>query len=376
MGAARAVATAGAAAAAAITAHTAVNLRLVRAPAPGAHVVHERVTVLLPLRNEATRVTPALRALLAQTGLPDLEILVLDDGSTDGTADVVRTAIDGDPRVKILDGGHEPLPDGWLGKAWACHRLSLEATGDVLVFIDADVVLAPGAIAATVSMMRTEGLDLLSPYPLQRAEGLLERATQPLVTWSWLATMPLYPAEHTHYPSLAAAIGQLLVVDADAYRASGGHTSVRDVILEDVGVLRALKRHGFRGVPAIGGEIAECRMYEGAEEVIEGYTKSLWSAFGSTPGALGALGVMAVAYLLPPAFALAARDRRTRIVGAAGYLAGVAGRALVARRTGERVWPDTLAHPLSVGAFAALTLVSLRRKRAGTLTWRGRSISA
>ncbi len=351
-----------------------MNLRLARQPRPTGQVVSERVSVLLPLRNEAARVAPTLRALLGQVGVPELEILILDDGSDDGTADVVRDVVDADPRVKIIDGGGDELPEGWLGKAWACHRLSLEATGEVLVFIDADVVLQPGAIAATVTMMREDDLDLLSPYPRQIAGTAIERATQPLVTWSWLATMPLHPAEHTGYPSLAAAIGQFLVVDADAYRASGGHTAVRDVILEDVGVLRTLKRHGFRGVPAIGSDVAECRMYDSARDLVEGYTKSLWSAFGSTPGAIGAVGVMAVGYVLPPIFALAARDRRTRTWGLIGYAAGVTGRWLVARRTGERRWPDVLAQPASIATFGALTVESLRRRRAGTLRWRGRRI--
>jgi len=369
------VATAGALTSTVITAHTAMNLRMARQPRPDDQVVTERVSVLMPLRNEAGRVSPTLRALLAQTGVPDLEIVILDDGSSDGTTDVVRQVVDADPRVKIIDGGDDDVPAGWLGKAWACHRLSLEATGDVLVFIDADVLLHPQALAATISMMRTDGLDLLSPYPRQIAGTAIERATQPLVTWSWLATMPLHPAEHTRYPSLAAAIGQFLVIDADAYRASGGHTAVRDVILEDVEVLRALKRHGFRGVPAIGGDVAECRMYDGARELIEGYTKSLWSAFGSTPGALGAIGVMAVGYILPPLFAIAARDRRTRAWGLVGYAAGVTGRWLVARRTGERRWPDVLAQPASIATFGVLTIESLRRRRAGTLRWRGRTIT-
>ena len=115
-------------------------------------------------------------------------------------------------------------------------------------------------------------------------------------------------------------------------------------------------------------------MYDGREEIVAGYTKSLWSAFGPTALAVGAVGVMGLAFVAPPLFALLGPDRATRAWGALGYASGVAGRWLVAHRTGERTWPDVLAQPLSLGAFGTLTLLSVKRHRAGTLTWHGRPI--
>ena len=371
----RALAGAGALASSAVTLHTLVNLRHLRTVAPEEISVDERVSVLIPLRNEAHRVTATLQALLAQVGVDDLEILILDDGSIDDTQVVVKTAVGDDPRVTLIDGGNAPLPDGWLGKPWACHRLSQHATGRVLVFLDADVVLHPTAIAATVAHMRAAGLDLLSPYPRQLAQTWPERITQPLVVWSWMATLPLRLTETTHYPSLAAANGQFICVDARAYRISGGHTAVAGHVVEDVEVLRALKRCGFTGAPANGGNIAQCRMYDGAEEIIEGYTKSLWTVFGSGPGAAAVLAVMVLGYISPPLFALAGRDRTQRAWGALGYVAGVGGRYAVARTTGERRWPDVALQPISVTTFAALTIESFRRKGNGTLRWRGRAIT-
>lgn len=372
--AARAIAGTGALTASVLTAHAAVNMRLIRRPRDEAVTIDERVSILLPARNEASRITPTLRALLAQEGLPDMELLVLDDGSHDNTGDVVRQVVGSDPRVKIIDGPDDPPPPGWLGKSWACYRLAQEATGSVLVFIDADVELSTRAIASTIHHMRQGDLDLLSPYPRQVAVTPAERITQPLVTWSWVSTLPIRVTERKHYPSMAAAIGQLLVVDARAYRVSGGHAAVSDMILEDVGILRALKRSGFRGAPADGSQIASCRMYESADEIYAGYTKSVWSAFGPSVVAYGMVGVMIGAYVAPPLFALLGPGRRVRAWGIAGYGAGVAGRWVVARRTGERVWPDVLAHPLSIGAFAALIVESMRKHRAGELTWRGRPI--
>ena len=370
----RAIAGTGALAASMLTAHAALNMRLVRRPRDENVTVTERVSILLPARDEAHRVTATLRSLLAQEGLPDLEIIVLDDGSTDGTGDVVRQVVGTDPRVKIIDGPDDPPPEGWLGKSWACYRLAQEATGDVLAFVDADVSLTPRAVASTVHQMRAAGLDLLSPYPRQEAVTPAERITQPLVTWSWVTALPVRITERSHYPSMAAAIGQFLVVDARAYRISGGHSAVAGIILEDVGILRALKRHGFRGAPADGSAIASCRMYDNAEEIYAGYTKSVWSVFQPSFTAYGLVAVMVTAYVAPPVFALVGPDRRTRIWGLTGYGAGVLGRYVVARRTGERVWPDVLAQPVSVGVFAGLIVESIRRHRAGTLTWRGRAL--
>jgi hypothetical protein len=360
---------AGSAAAIAGTVHTALNLRRLRVPPADPPPVAERVSVLLPVRDEAARVAPCLSSLLAQQRVADLEILVLDDGSRDGTADVVRSMAAGDPRLTLLDGGPDAPPEGWLGKPWACHRLAERATGRVLVFVDADVELAPTAVAATVALLRSTGLDLVSPYPRQLAGSVAERLVQPLLQWSWLTTLPLGTAERSPRESLAAANGQLLAVDAATYRRSGGHAAVRGEVLDDLGLLRAVKRAGGRGVVADGTALAACRMYQGWADLEAGYTKSLWSAFGSPAGAAGVLAGLAVVYLLPAAAALGGSP-----VGLAGYAAGVAGRVMVARRVGGQVWPDSLAHPVSVGLLGYLTVQSWRRKRRGELRWKGRPV--
>lgn len=371
---ARALAGTGALTSAALTLHAAVNMHLIRRPRDESVTIGERVSILIPARNEAARITPTLRSLLAQEGLPDMEILILDDGSTDGTGDVIRQVVGADPHVKVIDGPDDLPPPGWLGKSWACHRLAQEATGDVLVFIDADVQLSARAIASTIHQMRQGALDLLSPYPRQVAVTRAERVTQPLVVWSWVTALPIRITERSHYPSMAAAVGQFLVVDARAYRISGGHAAVSDMILEDVGVLRALKRAGFAGAPADGSAVASCRMYTSWPEIYDGYTKSVWSAVQPTPVAYALVTVMTLAYVAPPVFAVLGPGRATRAWGVAGYASGVLGRYVVARRTGERIWPDVLAQPASVATFAGLILASLKRHRDGNLTWRGRPL--
>jgi hypothetical protein len=358
---------AGSALAVVLTGHAAVNAALLRRPPWPPAPVQEPTSVLLPVRDEAARVGPCLRALLDQTGVADLEVLVLDDGSRDGTAAAVRAAAGDDPRVWLPAGA--PLPAGWLGKPHACAQLAATARGSVLVFLDADVVLAPAGVAATVGLLRRAGLDLVSPYPRQEARTAAERLVQPLLQWSWLTFLPVRLAERSPRPSLAAANGQLLCVDAAAYRRAGGHAAVRDQVLEDVALLRAVKRAGGRGTVADGTRLATCRMYGGWAELRDGYAKSLWAAFGSPAGAAAVLALLGIAYVLPP---LAALHGST--AGLVGYAAGVAGRVVTAARTGGRVWPDPLAHPASVLLLGWLTLLSFHRRRAGRLAWKGRAL--
>ncbi|WP_459715618.1 glycosyltransferase family 2 protein [Actinophytocola sp. KF-1] len=357
-----------AAAAAVLSAcHAVVNARLMRVPPADPPEVAEPVSVCLPVRDEAHRVTPAIRSLLAQRGVPDMEVVVLDDGSTDGTADVVRDAAGGDRRLRVVDG--DPPPPGLPGKPHACARLAEEARGSVLVFVDADVVLAPHAVAAAVALLRGLGLDAVSPFPRQLADDLPTRLVQPLLQWSWLVFLPLRLAERSPRPSLSAANGQFLVLDRAALDRAGGFAAVATAVLDDIALMRAVKRAGGRGVVVDGSTVATCRMYAGWPEVRDGYTKSLWSVAGSPVAAAAlALGLVWL-YVLPPAAALAGSR-----AGLVGYAAGVAGRVVAARHTGGRAWPDALAHPVSVGVLLALLRRSWRARRTGRLTWKGRSL--
>ncbi len=345
-------------AAALLTLHGLLNAQLLRVPT--AMSTSARVSVLLPVRDEAARVGPTLYSLLAQEGV-DLEVVVLDDGSTDGTAEVVRRVADGDPRVHLLTG--RPLAIGWLGKPHACQQLAEAAasTSDVLVFVDADVVLAPHAVAATVALLEETGLDLLSPYPRQEAPGATA-LLQPLLQWSWLTFLPLRLAERSGRPSLSAANGQLLAVRRSAYDRAGGHAAVKAEVVEDVELLRALKRTGGRGGVCDGTDLATTRMYDGWDELVAGYTKSLWTLPAPT------VALMALLYVVPPLAAL--RGSRAGLVG---YAAGVAGRVVSARRTGGSV-AASAAHPVSVAAFCLLAVRSRVHRRRGALMWKGRPL--
>jgi glycosyl transferase family 2 len=333
--------------------------------------VGERVAVLLPLRDEAGRVGPCLDGLLGQRGVADLSIYVLDDGSTDGTGEVVR-AVAGD-KVRLITGSE--LPDGWLGKPHACHQLAQVAkNADVLVFVDADVVLEADAVARGVALLRGIGVTLLSPYPRIVGAGSL---VQPLLQWSWLTFLPLRAMERSPRPSLAAAGGQWLIADAEGYHRAGGHAAVRAEILEDIALARQVKRSGGRIALADGSDAATCRMYDSWADLTNGYTKSLWASFGSPAAAGTVVVLLLLLYALPPAAALflaATGAWAAASVALGAYALGVLGRVITATATGARPWPAALFHPISTVLFAWLTARSFQLRRQGRLSWRGRRL--
>ncbi len=349
----------GAALAALGTAHAALNSVLLRRAVAGG-AGGAPVSVLIPARDEETAIGGCLDSVHAALhGQPLAEVLVLDDESSDRTA-----AVAGRHGARVIRG--TPVPPGWLGKPHACRQLAAAATGEVLVFLDADVRLHPGAIAAALALLDASGLDLIAPHPRQRADTIAERLVQPLLQWSILTFLPVRLAERSPRPSLAAANGQFLVVRRSAYQRAGGH--VADAVLDDLALLRAIKRSGGRGGVVDGTDLATCRMYQGWAELRDGYGRSLWAAFGSPAGAAAVLAALAVGYLLPPVAALFGSR-----AGRYGYAAAVLGRMITARRTGART-ADAFAHPVSILVFGVLTVRSHLLHRRGALRWKGRPL--
>ncbi|WP_433561983.1 glycosyltransferase family 2 protein [Nocardia sp. CA-151230] len=382
--AARAV-TAGSAVAA-LGAATALANRLgTRRLRPAGRPVTEAVTVCVPARNEAARLPALIADLRAQQGIPRLRILILDDGSTDGTTAAARTAIGDDNRFLLSRNDIDPAP-GWTGKTAACARLAdlaLESpapgspTG-ALIFLDADTRLAPAALAAAVRELRSARADLVCPWPRQRAESPMERLVQPLLCWSWASTLPIALANRTLRPSMAVACGQFLVFDAAAYAALGGHAAVADSVTEDLAIARRVRRSGRRTTLVTAGPLAETRMYRNTTELIEGYTRWLWSAYGGPAGSLAVGSVAALAFWAPPLAAVCGRGR-LRLMGLLGYGAAVTAR-LLARSTESGGTPSgadvvaALAHPLSVAVYLTLSARSHRVYRAGGLRWKDRPL--
>ncbi|WP_277188469.1 glycosyltransferase [Meiothermus ruber] len=234
------------------------------------------VSLLIPARNEAHNLEQTLKGFLAQE--VD-EILVLDDGSSDATPQVVARAALQDPRLRLISGA--PKPEGWMGKTWACQQLAEAARGGLLIFTDADVRWKAGGVRALVGAMTRERADLFSVYPRQITPTLPERVLLPLIDDVLMGYLP-YPLLKTPFPSAAAANGQVMAFRREAYWACGGHAGVRGEVLEDVRLAQRLKASGGRLRLALGDDLIGVRMYRTYAEIVEGLGKNLIEFHGKS----------------------------------------------------------------------------------------------
>ncbi len=254
------------------------NRRILRSPGGAPPAARwPRVSILLPARDEEGNIEAAVRALLAQE-YPDFELVVLDDGSTDRTPELLRALAKMHPGLRVVRGS--PLPPGWLGKPWACHQLSEQADGELLLFTDADTRHRAGALKATVGRLEAERIDLLTGIPREEVVGWAEKLAVPVVPWAIFAFLPLGFAYRWNSEPFTAANGQFMLFRRSAYDAIGGHAAVRHNVVDDLGLVRLLAGKRLRWRLFDLQELVSCRMYTSAREVVEGFSKNLFGAFG------------------------------------------------------------------------------------------------
>jgi chlorobactene glucosyltransferase len=263
-----------------------------------------RVSVLVPARNEERNIEDCVRSLLVQE-YPDFEVLVLDDDSADGTPAILQRLSAADPRLRVLHG--EPLPEGWLGKPWACAQLAQAATGELLLFTDADTRHGSRAILSGVANAASVDADLLTAIPHVAVRTWPERLVLPAIPWSTVTTLPLGLAYKTDWEWLCASNGQYLLFRREAYEAVGGHGSVRDEIVEDMAIGRRIRSGGMRWRVGDASDLVATRMYRTLGEIFDGLGKNMFGIFGYGLGRyLLAWPLVALTYLLPTALLAAA----------------------------------------------------------------------
>jgi len=324
------------------------------------------ISLLIPMRNEAGNVAELLDSLDKVEGIDSIEVIAIDDQSDDATLDQVQSA--NRSYLRVIQG--RALEPGWLGKPHAMQQLFEASTGEILAFIDADVRLERNGIRRAISVMRANNWSFISPYPRQLAFTFIERMIQPLLQWSWFASVPLRFAAWRQVPSMAVGNGQFFIVERSALQGIGGFAGVKGEVLEDVELVRLLWRNKIKGSVIDASDLARCRMYHDANQVIAGYSKSLWKAFGSPSGAIATALLLLATSWLPLILG---------VLGSAwGWIAFFAlslSRLLAAIRT-RSFWQGFLLHPISVVIFIYILLLSFHKKRNGALQWRGRVIPA
>jgi len=329
---------------------------------------HPGVSLLIPARDEEITLRRSL-PLAAATEYPKLEILVLDDGSTDGTAAVVEQVAGGTQGVRLVRG--TPPPAGWLGKCWACHQLAEIASGQILIFCDADVEVGPLAVQRTVATMQQSGADVLTALPKQLTPDLLSAAVVPLITQlPVLALLPLRLVEWSHSDRLAMGNGQWLAFRRESYAQAGGHDAVRANVVEDMALARAAKASGMRLVVALAADDLAVRMYQNGAALRRGFQKNLYPLGGGRPlPFLLVLSVFSTTMMFPVAAPLLQGGSR-------GPMLLLVCLRLLGVVTLRHSWRSVLLHPLGAILVAALALDSARATRLGLASWKGRTVPA
>ena len=374
--------------------HAVVNMCLLRrlAPLPLAASLPKAtqdMSILVPARNEERRIRSCLESLIAQEP-PVREIILLDDHSSDRTAAIALELgfreEAGSPR-RLLRG--RELPEGWVGKNWACHQLSVAAdpASSHLLFTDADTIHHAACVRTALAHARAERADLLSLWPDQITGTwsekfviplgyLLFMAFHPFLTLTLLQAKPervkKWGFSRARLAFMGAANGQFLMFARDSYAALGGHQALKDHLVEDIAFGRRVASRtgeGMRLVNADGIDLLRCRMYAGFGELWEGFSKNLRPVFEESHVAFLLFGVAVGGLFLLP-FLLLGWSALSPAVGIAILLIVLLRLVLTIRfRTS---WIGFVFHPAGILLAMLIALNSWRLCRAKEIRWKGR----
>ena len=355
------------------------NLRQFRrSPPPPADL--PPVSVLVPARNEQAAIGRLIDDLLASQGI-GLELLILDDASTDDTAAIVAAAAARDERVRLITG--RPLPAGWCGKQHACFQLAGAARYQTLLFLDADVRLTTDAVARGVGFLKQADIGLASGFPRQETPCFLAWLLLPLIHFVLLGFLPLGRSRRSPDPALAAGCGQFFITTKSAYDRAGGHAAIAASLHDGIMLPRAYRRAGLQTDIFDATDVASCRMYETSSEVFTGLTKNATEGIGSPRTILPFTLLLAGGQVFPTVLLL-------------GWLAGwpeaawsSVTTALMLLAVGLSLLPRLLAvgrfrqsfvsgllQPLAITVFLGIQWYALTRRCLGLQTsWKGRQLA-
>lgn len=353
-----------------------INLRRYRPPPPAAVGQFLSVSVLIPARNEERSIRAAIESVMASTGV-EFELIVLDDASTDRTSPIVTELVTS-YGAKLRLAQAPSLPLGWNGKQHACWSLAHIAKYDVLCFIDADVRLTPDALARMATFLAQGQGQLVSGFPRQITETWLEWLLLPLIHFVLLGFLPISRMRQGTDPSLAAGCGQFLMVDRDAYFASGGHAAIRETMHDGLRLPKLLRQHGFHTDLADLTHLARCRMYTSAAEVWQGLAKNATEGIAA-PARILPISVLfflgqVMPFLLAVALLLGHKGSPPVIACTIVAVGGACLPRLLSTRRFRQPLRSALLHP--VGILALLTIqwyALLRKALGGTVSWKERS---
>jgi cellulose synthase/poly-beta-1,6-N-acetylglucosamine synthase-like glycosyltransferase len=352
-----------------------INLLFYRPLRPVKPAAPMAMSVLIPARNEAARIRPVLEAVMRNAG-DEAEIIIGDDGSTDATADIVKQFADTDPRIRLISIDRSK-DEGWAGKNLACYQLAGAASHDLLVFVDADVILADDGLQRLADYFAEQpGVALLSGFPRQIIGTFWEAMLIPLIHFLLLGFLPFVGVRFTRHPMFGTACGQLVAVRREAYLAVDGHQAFKSFLHDGLHLPRKLRAAGYRTDLADFTDLAATRMYENTPDLRAGLKKNAHEAMATPVGLPVWTAILVLGQVLPIILALVllmvdpAGEALTYALIATAL--GFALRGLMALMFRQPAL-GVLLHPFGVAALLQLQWSALlNRARGGKVMWKGR----
>jgi chlorobactene glucosyltransferase len=329
---------------------------------------YPKVSVLIPARNEEKNIRNCLQSIYLND-YPDFEVIVLDDNSTDDTLDIIRDCSAKYHNIKYLEGS--ALPEGWLGKTWACHQLSEKAEGEILIFTDADNTYNTKAILNTVGYIDRFKLDFLSAFPEQKTRTFAEKLIVPMIDLIAYSFFILWSSYFVKFSIFIEANGQWLAVKRKSYLELNGHQSVKDKIVEDTELGRIFKKNKKRTMTVAGSGIVFGKMYDSFREIWQGLSKNLFGIAGYNSALFFTLvAILACSTLLPYSFIFI-----HEYILLFALIVNLIWRAILSLRFNKSSFITSMIfHPISVILFVGIAINSYFQSIRGTIEWKGRKI--
>jgi chlorobactene glucosyltransferase len=325
------------------------------------------VSVVIPARDEERNIGQTVRAMLAQTYSP-LEVIVVDDRSSDGTGDILSGIAREDSRLVIVDG--EETPPDWLGKPWACHQGCRIARGELLLIVDADVHYAPPAVAAIVGYMEAlPEIAMAAVFPHFELVTFWEHIAMPMLPVTALMFLPSWLSNRTTIAAFGVGGGTGNMIRHRDFDDIGGYTALHNAVVDDVGMAQQLRARGKRTHGILADDLISLRMYHSAREIIDGFTKNVFTAFGGFFAMLTLLPMMIAFHLVPYLLALRGDVLALVVVGLITLC-----RLLAFAPFRLRIDNALFGHPLMIVIwswifFRSMWMTGVRKE----LQWRGRA---
>lgn len=329
------------------------------------HRYHDLVSVLIPARDEEKNILTLLQSLKNQD-YKDIEVIVLDDHSSDETYNITADFASENPAFKVIKG--KELPTGWLGKNFACHQLAQQAKGKYLLFLDADEEVDNGLINSAIYRTKVHRLSLLSLFTNQVMVSFGEKLVVPLMHFMLLNLLPLRLIYLSKNPAFSAASGQFMFFDAEKYHQHQWHQKVKNQVVEDVEIMKCVKQQKLKGEGLLANGLIRCRMYNNYQEAIYGFSKNFLAPFNYS----------IITFLLYIIFIIGGPVLVALTLPLQLFLMMVSlivlTRIMISLSSGQNPFYNVLLHPLQMLSLVIVAHLSVRKHLTKNVIWKGRKV--